>query len=108
MAAITIDETTRFVCVQSFTLKSDDMPAMTRKIKHAVEERSTQRKGLVGSIVMANDKERRLSVISAWESAHEWSGAEYDRDIGQAVSDVVEAATSYDIETYETVTIVRA
>lgn len=57
--------------------------------------------------VMVNAEEARLLVVSVWQSAHEWSGAEYDQEIGKAVAETVEASTSYDIETYETVTVVR-
>lgn len=108
MAAITIDDTTKFVCIQSFILKPGDMPAMVHKVQHAVERLDPSRKDFVGSIVMVDAEKARLLVASIWESGHAWSSAQYDQEIGNVLSDVVEAATSHDIETYETVTVVRA
>ncbi len=108
MAAITIDETARFVSVISFDLGLGDVSAVRREIQHAVEQRVPNKKGFFGSVVMVNGEKSQLLVVSVWESGHAWSEAQYDQEIGRVVSDVVETAHSYEIRTYETVSIVRA
>jgi heme-degrading monooxygenase HmoA len=108
MAAITIDDTTRFVSVLSFTLDSTGASAVSREVQRTIEARGRDETGFIGSVVMMNAEKHRLSIVSIWESEHAWSAAQYDRQIGQAVSDAVEAAKSYDIETYDTLTVVRA
>ena len=108
MAAITIDDTARYVSMLSFDVGSGDVPALTREVKDAVERLVPSEKGFIGCVVMANAEKPALIVVSVWESAHAWSEAQYDQAIGRVVSDVVETAKSYDIRTYETVTVVRA
>jgi heme-degrading monooxygenase HmoA len=108
MGAITIDDTARFVSLLSFELGSEDVDAMPREVRRAIEQRGPIEKGFIGSVVMLNKEKGQLLVVSVWESQHEWSEAQYDQEIGQVVSDVVETATSYEIQTYETVSVVRA
>ena len=108
MAAITIDGTARFVSVLSFNFASSDLPAMSGEVRHAVEQLAPNKQGFIGCVVMANGQKPQLLVVSLWESGHAWSAAQYDQDIGRVVSDVVETATSYEIQTYDSVTVVRA
>ena len=102
MAAITIDETARFV------LGLGDVSAMVREVKHAVERLAPNKTGFIGSVVMMNGEKPQLLVVSVWESGHAWGAAQYDQEIGRVLSDVVETAKSYEIQTYETVSVVRA
>ena len=107
MAAFTIDDTARFVCVLSFNLGSGDASAVLREVKRSVEQRDTNKDGFIGCIVMEDEAKSQLLVVSVWESGHAWSAAQYDQEIGRVVADVVETAKSYEIKTYETVTVVR-
>jgi heme-degrading monooxygenase HmoA len=108
MASITIDDTARFVSLLSFELNAGDVPAMAREVQHVVQQRGPRKKGFIGAIVMANAEQSHLLVVTVWESGHAWSAAQYDQEIGRVVSEVVEAARKYEIQTYETVTVVRA
>jgi heme-degrading monooxygenase HmoA len=107
MSAITIDETAKFVSVLAFNLGDGDVTATAREIRRAVEERAPKKPGFVGSVVMVNGEKPEVLVVSLWESGHAWSSAQYDEEIGRAVSDAAEIAKSYEIQTYETVTLVR-
>ena len=80
---------------------------MTLEVERVVEQRGANQKGFIGSIVMLNGEKTRLLVVSVWESGHAWSAAQYDEGIGRAVTDVVETAKAYNIQTYETVKLVR-
>jgi heme-degrading monooxygenase HmoA len=108
MSAFTIDDKARFVSVLSFTLGSGDVSKATRELRNAIDQRVPTQAGFIGSVVMLNAEERRLLVVSIWESEHAWSEAQYDQEIGRTLTDVIEAAGSYEIETYETATVVRA
>ena len=107
MAAITIDDTARFVCVLSFKLGTGDVAAMSRELQLAVERSSSNKKGFIGCVVMLDSEKSDLSVLSIWESAHAWSEAQYDQEIGRVIADVVGAAKSYSVRTYETIAVVR-
>ena len=108
MPAITIDDNARFVSVLSFKFKAGDVSAIARELRRTAQQRGPSSKGFIGCVVMLNKEDALLSVVSLWESAHAWGAAQYDKEIGEAFADVVEAATSYDIQTYETITVVRA
>lgn len=107
MPALTIDDRARFVSVLSFDLAAGDVFETSRELQRTVERRGPNSSGLIGCVVMVNKEEARLSVVSLWESAHAWGAAQYDKEIGEAFADAVETAKSYDIRTYETVTVVR-
>jgi heme-degrading monooxygenase HmoA len=108
MAAITIDDTARFASVVSFNLGLGDISKMSREVQLAIRDRVPNQKGFIGSVVMENRKESQLLVVSIWESVDAWSATQYDRDVGQVVSDAVEMAKSYEIQTFETISVVRA
>lgn len=108
MAAITIDDTARFVSLLSFELGSENVDTMVSEVRHAVEQQAPSKKGFIGSVVMLNKEKTLLLIVSVWESGHEWSEAQYDQGIGRVVSDIVETAKAYEIQTYETVSVVRA
>lgn len=108
MASITIDDTARFVSVLSFNQGAADVSVLAREVQRAIEQRGPKEDGFIGSMVMINEEAPQLLVISVWKSKHAWSAAQYDPEIGRVVSEVVEAARSFEIQTYETVTIVRA
>ena len=108
MAAITIDDAAKFVCMLTFNLSPGDVPSVMDTVRRAVEQLSPKEKGFIGAVVMVNEEKRQLLVFSIWESGHDWSVAQYDQEVGRAVSEVVETAKSYEIQTYETVSVVRA
>lgn len=108
MTAITIDDKARFLSVLSLNVDPHDASTVSREAQRAVEQGAPSDKGFLGAVVMANTEGSQLLVISLWESAHAWGAAQYDNAIGKAVGEVVETAKSYNIQTYETVTIVRA
>ena len=83
------------------------MSEVSREVRQAVELRVPNTKGFIGCMVMLNGEKPQLSVVSIWESGHAWSAAQYDQEIGRVVTDVVETAQAYEIQTYETVTVVR-
>jgi hypothetical protein len=103
-----IDDAARFVSVSSFTLGSSDVAAMSQDLQRAVQQQVRTMKGFIGCIVMVNDEKPLLMVVSLWESRDDWSRAQYDVEIGRAVTAVVETAKSYDLQTYDTITVVRA
>ena len=108
MAAITIDDSASFASVLSFNFRPGDVSAMAREVQGAVEQRGAEQEGFIGCVVLVNKEQLHLLVLTLWESGHAWGAAQYDREIGRVVSDVVETAKSYDVQTYETVTVVRA
>lgn len=108
MASIRIDETARFVSILSLPLGPDQASETTREVQRIVELRVSKEEGFIGAVVIRGRERSELLVVSVWESAHAWSEAEYDRDIGQTVANIVETIKSYDVQTYETVTVVRA
>ncbi len=107
MAAITIDQSSRFVSVLSFNLGSGDVTRISSEVRNAAETLVPDRKGFIGCVVMLNEGKTDVSVVSVWESADAWSTAQYDAEIGRVVTDIVETAKSYSVQTYETITVVR-
>ena len=107
MDAITIDDAAKYVSVLSFHAESEHLQQISHEVQRTVERRAPKKDGFIGCIVMRNAEAKRLLVMSAWENQDAWSKAQYDQEIGRAVADAVEKAKSYEIEIYETVTVVR-
>lgn len=97
----------RFVSVLSFNVGAADVSAISGKVQRAIEQRLPYNKGFIGCMVMLNPEKSHLLVVSIWESGHAWSAAQYDETVGRVVSDLVETTMSYEIQTYETVSLVR-
>src|SRR5262249_47285340 len=85
-AAITIDETARFVSLVSFELGSGDVSPASHEVQRAVERQVSSKQGFIGCIVMVNRDKPHLIVMSVWESGDAWSAAQYDQEIGRVVS----------------------
>jgi heme-degrading monooxygenase HmoA len=103
-----IDVKTKFVVVNIFSADPQDLPGMARVVQLTAERTGPLQSGFIECIVMASEDRTQLLVVSLWDSKQSWSAAQWDQDIGRELGGVVESATSFDVRTYEPITVVRA
>jgi heme-degrading monooxygenase HmoA len=103
-----IDVKAKFVAVLIFQVNPGDLPGMARGVERTVDRKIHTLNGFIGSVVMSNEEKTQLLVVSLWESRDAWSLAQWDQEIGRTVTDEVETAKSFEVRTYEPITIVRA
>jgi heme-degrading monooxygenase HmoA len=103
-----IDVKAKFVAVVIFQVNPGDLPGMAREVQRTVDRKLPTLNGFIGSVVMSNEEKTQLLVVSLWESRDAWSLAQWDQEIGRTVTDEVETAKSFEVRTYEPITIVRA
>lgn len=103
-----IDVRTKFVSVLVFTVNPDDLAGFAREATLAVQRRAPLFHGFVEGIVMANEDGTQMLIVSQWQSRGDWSAAQWDEELGRTLSDLVVGASSFDIHSYEPLTVVRA
>ena len=102
-----IDMKTKFICVLVFDISPDDMPGAAREATLAVQRQDPVIPGFIEGIVMASEDKKQLLVVTQWDSKESWAGSRWNEDIERALSDIVESASTFQVRTYEPITVVR-
>ena len=102
-----IDVKAKFVSVLVFRLDPEDLPGVAREVQLVTERKGPLINGLIEAVVMANDEKTQLVLVGLWESKQAWGAAQWDQDVGRAVTDAVETASSFEAHTYEPIAVVR-
>src|SRR5579862_4830864 len=103
-----IDVKAKFVAVNTYGIDPSDLSGMVREVRLIAERRAPLMSGFLESVIMANQEHTRLVIVSLWESQHAWSAAQWDQEVGRVVSDMAESAQSFDVHTYEPISVVRS
>ena len=102
-----IDVRTKFITVLVFRLDPGDLAGVAREVQLVAERKGPLIDGLIESVVMANDEKTQLVLVALWESKQAWGAAQWDQDVGRAVTDAVETASSFEVHMYEPIAVVR-
>lgn len=102
-----IDINAKFVTVLIFQCDPGNLPAIADEAQLTIERKAPMIGGHIETILMANEEKTQLLVVSLWESRHAWSAAQWDQDVGRMITDTVEATISFEVRTYEPITVVR-
>lgn len=103
-----IDVKTKFISVLFFRVEPSDLPGVAREASLVMQRKGGALRGFLEGVVMANEAKTELLLVSQWESRHAWSAAQWDQDVGRTMGDLVESAKSFELRTYEPITIVRS
>jgi hypothetical protein len=96
-----------YLSVLVFNVKSEDFERLSEEAATFARRKAPTVKGLLESIVLGNDARTELLLVSQWASRNDWSVAQWDNDVGQFVTTLVESAKSYEIRSYEPITVLR-
>ena len=102
-----IDVKANFVTVLIFQCDPSILPAIAHEAQLTIERKALSLAGHIETVLMANEEKTQLLLVSLWESRHAWSAAQWDQDVGRTITDTVEAASSFEIRSYEPITVVR-
>ena len=97
----------KFVTVAVFRVDPGDLAGIANVVQLTVERKQPLMKGFIESVVMTNEEKTQLLVVGLWESRDAWAREQWDEDIGRVVSQVVKSAKSFEVRTYEPITMVR-
>lgn len=103
-----IELNAKFVTALIFQINPGDLPSMANELQRTVKRKIAALKGYIASIVMCNEDKTQLLLVSLWDSRDAWSLAQWDQEVGRTITDSVETAKSYELLTFEPITIVRA
>jgi heme-degrading monooxygenase HmoA len=103
-----IDMKTKFVAVLVFDISPDDMSGAAREATLVIQRREPLLHGFIEGIVMASEDRKQLLVVTQWESRESWAHSRWNEDVERALSDIIESATTFQVHTYEPITVVRA
>jgi hypothetical protein len=85
-----------------------DFDRLSRDITELLARKGSSTPGLIEGALLGNEARTQLWLISEWESQHMWARSRWDRDIGQAITDLVESAVTYRVESLIPIAVVRA
>jgi hypothetical protein len=102
-----IDVKAKFVSVLLFRIEPEDLPGFAREATLSLERKAPLHQGFVEGIIMMNEQKTEVLIVSQWESRHDWSAAQWDDDLGRTMSDLVQGASSFEIRSYEPISVVH-
>jgi heme-degrading monooxygenase HmoA len=102
-----IDLKAKFVPVLVFGLDPEDLPSVAREVAMVAKRKGPLMDGFIECVTMTNEDKTQLLVVSLWESKHAWGAAQWDEDVGRVVADAMERSASFELRTYEPISVVR-
>lgn len=96
-----------YVSAFTFHIKPDDFDGLCREATLILQRKGPAIAGLIESIIMGNDEKTEMLILSQWSSRESWSAAQWDEDVAQAVAAFVETSTSFEVHTFNPVTVIR-
>ena len=103
-----IDLSTKFIAVSVYTVTAENLAALETSARSTIEHDAAVLNGFRQGIVMTNEEQTQVLIVTLWDSKQAWVSAEWEPRIGQAVAVFVTGATAYDVRTYVPVIVVRA
>ncbi|HTZ53954.1 MAG TPA: hypothetical protein VMB20_02740 [Candidatus Acidoferrum sp.] len=103
-----IDSRTKFIAVSIYTVATKNLSAFETTARSTIERDTVVLNGFCEGIVMTNEEQTQVLIVTLWDSKQAWVSAEWEPRIGNAVATFTEAATAYDVRTFVPVTIVRS
>lgn len=103
-----IDLKTKFVAVSVYTVTTENLAALETSARSTIEQDAAVLNGFCQGIVMTNEEQTQVLIVTLWDSKQAWVSAEWEPRIGKAVAGFVQGSTAYDVRTFLPVTVVRA
>ncbi|HTV93814.1 MAG TPA: hypothetical protein VMG98_13950 [Verrucomicrobiae bacterium] len=102
-----IDVRTKFIAVSIYQVEPENFAAVTQAATQTIERDVVTLAGFFEGMVMADEARTRVLIVTQWSSKHAWAQAFWEPRIGKAVAEFVRDATTYEVQTFEPLTIVR-
>lgn len=96
-----------FTSVLIFDVDEQGFERLSGEVMKLLERKGSSIPGLVESAVLGNEARTQLWILSGWESQHAWAASQWDQEIGQTITDLIESAVRYRIEGLVPIAIVR-
>jgi len=102
-----IDVKTKFIAVSIYTVTAKNFAALAEAAAKTMQHDVPTVQGFCEGVVMADETQTRVLIVTQWLSKQAWSQANWEPRIGEAVATLVQDARSYDVQTFEPLAIVR-
>jgi heme-degrading monooxygenase HmoA len=102
-----IDLDTKFVAVAIYTVPSDKLATLIGVLRAALERDIPTLSGFREGIVMTDEEQTQVLIVTQWDSKSAWARAEWEPKIGEAVAASAKDATTYTVRTFIPKTVVR-
>jgi heme-degrading monooxygenase HmoA len=102
------EEKPTFVCATILELAASEFERISQEAAQLARGVAPNLPGFIEVAVLGSEEKTRLLILSRWESKDAWARAEWDNEVGRAVTKLAASASSYDVRTFLPVAIVRA
>jgi heme-degrading monooxygenase HmoA len=101
------DMRTKFVAVAMYTVEPERLSAFADAARSTMEREVHRLPGFCEGIVMTDEEQKQVLVVTQWDSKNSWARAEWEPTIGDAVARSVQGAAAYSVRTFVPITVVR-
>lgn len=103
-----VDIRAKFIAVSVYTVATENLASFEASARSTIEHDTLVMRGFCEGIVMTNEEQTQVLIVTLWDSKQSWVGAQWEPRIGNAVAEFVTGATAYDVRTFVPVIVVRA
>lgn len=90
-----------------FTLEAAGFASFSEELTRFVKHRAPTLSGFVEALVLGDEAQNRVVVVSQWDSRESWSAAQWEEDVGRSLAVLIETTTSFEVHGYEPLAVVR-
>jgi heme-degrading monooxygenase HmoA len=102
-----IDPKTKWISILAFTVAREALREIGRQASDIMARKGPLLNGFIEGIVMADETQTQLLIVTQWESQAAWSSHQWDEEISETLGSLVETSTAFEFHGYEPITIVR-
>jgi heme-degrading monooxygenase HmoA len=101
------EQRTTFMAAVTCELAANDFDRVSQEAAQFAERRARLIPGFIEAAVLGSEDKTRLLIVSHWDSKSAWADAQWDNEVGHVVADLAKSASSFDVQTFLPVAIVR-
>lgn len=102
-----MDTNGSFTSVLVVDVAEADFAKLSGEVTELLRRKGSSIAGLIEGALLCNEARTQLWLISRWESQHVWARSRWDEDVGRIVTDLIESAATYRVESLTPISIVR-
>jgi heme-degrading monooxygenase HmoA len=102
-----IDMRANFVAVSIYTVTTEKLAALGEAARATIAHDLASLDGFYEGIVMANEAQTQVLIVTLWDSKEAWARAEWEPRVGKAVAAFVTDATHFTELTFTPIAVVH-
>ena len=103
-----VDDKATYISALTFTMDAKDVPRFGAEAAQLVQRRGAGAPGFIESVVMVDETKTQVLIVTQWQSQQAWVQINWDRDVGNELTALVEGAKSFNVRSFDPIAVVHA